>query len=94
MSHFNYYLIIRYLIGLKDEFHKINDNRYKTVIEELSSYEVYPHSDNEHLPDHKALASKFNYSQVKFNSILRDLLKELVSEFHYTPLKINNMVIR
>jgi hypothetical protein len=91
-SHANYYLIIDHLVTLKGEFHRITKEKYLPVIEELSKYEVYPHSDNEHLPDHKALAAKLNYSQGKMNSILKDLLKEIVLEFHYPPLDVKDYV--
>jgi hypothetical protein len=91
-SHANYYSIIEHLIVLKGEFHRITKERYQPVIKELSNFEVYPHSDNEHLPDHKQLAAKLKYSQNKMNSLLRDLLKELVVEFHYPPLEVKNHV--
>ena len=91
-SHANYYSIIEHLIVLKGEFHRITKDRYQPVINELSTYEAYPHSDNDHLPDHKQLAAKLKYSQSKMNSLLRDLLKELVAEFHYPPLKVKNHV--
>ena len=91
-SHANYYLIIEYLIVLKGEFHRITKERYQPLISELTNYEAYPHSDNEHLPDHKILAVKLKYSQNKMNSILKDLLNELVLEFHYPPLKIKDHV--
>jgi hypothetical protein len=89
-SHANYYLIIEHLVTLKREFHRITHERYQSLIKELKNYDVYPHSDNEHLPDHKQLAVKLQYSQSKMNSILRDLLKELIHEFHYPPIKIKN----
>ena len=91
-SHANYYSIIEHLIVLKGEFHRITKERFQLVIRELSNYEVYPHSDNDHLPDHKILATKLKYSQNKMNTILKDLLKELVLEFHYPPLKIKDHV--
>ncbi len=82
-SHANFYSIIEHLVILKCELYRITKEKYQPVIKELSNYEVYPHSDNEHLPDHKALAAKLNYNQGKMNSILKDLLKELVVEFNY-----------
>lgn len=91
-SQAKYHSIIKHLIVLKGEFHRITKVRYHPLINELSTYEVYPNSDNDHLPDHKDLASKLKYSQSRMNSILRDLLKELVLEFHYPPLKIENHV--
>lgn len=91
-SHANYYRIIENLIILKGEFHRITKEKYQPVINELSTYEVFPHSDNDHLPDHKQLAEKLKYSQSKMNSLLRDLLKELVVEFHYPPLKVKKHV--
>lgn len=91
-SHVNYYWIIHHLILLKDELHRITKEKYQDVIRELKDYEVYPHSDNEHLPDHKDLARKLKYNQSKMNSVLKDLLCELVQEFHYPPLIIKNYV--
>jgi len=91
-SHANYYSIIEHLIVLKAEFHRITKDRFQPLIKELSNYEVYPNSDNDHLPDHKILATKLKYRQTTMNSILKDLLNELVLEFHYPPLKIANHV--
>ena len=91
-SHANFYLIIRYLVTLKRELHRVTKDKYQPVIQELSSYEVYPHSDNEHLPDNKALAAKLNYTQGKMNSLLKDLLKELVGELNYPPIEIKDHV--
>ena len=91
-GHANYYWIIENLIVLKDELHSISKEKYQPLINELSKYEVYPHSDNEHLPDHKTLAIRLKYSQSKMNSILRDLLNELLEIFHNSPLEIKNHV--
>jgi hypothetical protein len=91
-GHANYYWIIEHLIVLKGEFHRITKEKYQPVIDELSTYEVFPHSDNDHLPDHKQLAAKLGYSQSKINSLLRELLMELVQEFHFAPLVIKNHV--
>lgn len=91
-SHANYYSIIEHLIILKGEFHRITKESYQSLIKELSTYEVYPNSDNDHLPDHKQLAVMLHYKQGKMNTILKDLLKDLVSEFHYPPLKIANHI--
>lgn len=91
-SHANYYWIIEHLIVLKGEFHRILKDKYQPIINELNTYEVYPHSDNDHLPDHKQLAAKLKFRQSKMNSLLRDLLRELVNEFHYPPLEIKKHV--
>jgi hypothetical protein len=85
-------MIIEHLIALKNEFYRITKERYQPLIKELSTYEVYPHSDNDHLPDHKILATKLKYSQSKMNTILKDLLNELVLEFHYPPLEVKNHI--
>jgi hypothetical protein len=58
----------------------------------LSRYAVYPHDDNGHLPNHKILAKKLSYSQSKMNLILKDPFKDLVLEFHFSPLKITRHV--
>jgi hypothetical protein len=91
-GHANYYWIIEHLIVLKGEFHRITKEKYQPVINELSTYEVFPHSDNEHVPDHKQLAVKLNYSQSKMNSLLRELLKEVVAELQYHPLQVKKHV--
>jgi len=91
-SHANYFQIIEYLIYLKDEFHRIDKERFQPLIMELNNYETFHHSDNDHLPDNKQLAAKLKYSQSKMNLLLKDLLKELVVEFHNSPLVIKNYV--
>jgi hypothetical protein len=62
-SHPNYYSIIEHLILMKGESHRITKERFQPLIKELRNYEVYPHSDNEHLPDHKTLATRLKLSQ-------------------------------
>jgi hypothetical protein len=91
-GHANYYLIIENLILLKEEFHRISKEKYQPLINELSRYEVYHNSDNEHLPDHKTLAIRLKYSQSKMNALIKDLLKELMDGFHNSPLEIKNHV--
>lgn len=91
-SHANYYSIIEHLIVLKDEFHRITNDRYQPLIKELSAYDVYPNSDNDHLPDHKQLAVKLKLKQTKMNTLLKDLLNELVIEFRYPPLIVRDHV--
>jgi len=57
---------------------RITKERYQAVINESSKYEVYPHSENEHLPDHKQLAAKLRYIQNRMNLLILDLLNELI----------------
>ena len=59
---------------------------------ELCNYEIYPYSDNDHLPNHKDLAKKFNITQSKINSILKDLHYDLINEFIEPPLIIKDCV--
>jgi hypothetical protein len=91
-SHANYYSIIENLVTLNGEFHRIRKDKFQPVIKELSKYEVYPYSDNEHLPNHKTLAEKLKYSQSRMNTILKNLLKDLILEFHYPPLEVKNRI--
>ena len=55
-GHRNYYWLIYYLILLKNEFYRIEKNKYNALITELSKYTVLEDSDNDHLPSHKDLA--------------------------------------
>lgn len=90
--HLNYYLIIEQLVTLKNEFHRITDEKYQPVIGILRNLEVYHRSDNEHLPNHKLLATKLNYTQSKMNSLLKGLLHELIQDFNVSPFKVENVV--
>ena len=91
-SHLNYYLIIEQLVTLKNEFHRITNEKYQPVIGELKNLEVHNRSDNEHLPNHKQLTTKLNYSQSKMNTILKGLLQELIQDFNVSPIKIESVV--
>ena len=73
-AHASYHLIIYNLVSLKSHFQFITDEKFQGVIEELSTFEIFPNSENDHLPDHTQLAEKMNYSQTKMNKILKDLL--------------------
>jgi hypothetical protein len=91
-AHVNYYSLIYYLVVLKRELYRLDKEKYKKVIEELNGYEIQANSDNDHLPDQKVLARKFNYSQSKMNSILRDLFAELINALSNPPLVIKDLV--
>jgi hypothetical protein len=85
-------MIIENLILLKGKLHLIKEAKYQGLIEELKKYEVLPHSDNENLPDHVGLAKTLNLSQSKTNSLIKDLLRSLLTAFNEHPLRINNVV--
>jgi hypothetical protein len=55
-AHVSYPLVIYHLVSLKSQFHFITDKKFQGVIKELSNFEIYPNSDNNHLPDWKALS--------------------------------------
>ena len=62
------------------------------MIKELSNYEIYPNSENDHLPDHTHLAEKLNCNQLKMNKILKDLLDNIIKGFNDHPLIIKDIV--
>jgi hypothetical protein len=77
---------------MKSNFKFITAEKFQGVIKELSNFEIYPNSENDHLPDNKQLADKFKCNQIKMNKILRDLLENLISSFNDHPLIIKNIV--
>ncbi len=91
-AHASYPLIIFNLVSLKSQFQYISDEKYQIVIKELSDYQIYSNTDNDHLPDHVQLAEKLGYKQAKMNQILRDLLKRILDDFNYHPLRIEKSV--
>ncbi len=91
-AHASYPLIIYNLVSLKSQLQYISGEKYQSVIKELSDYQIYPNSDNDHLPDHVQLAEKLNYKQAKMNQILRDLLKKVLDDSYEHPFVINNLV--
>jgi hypothetical protein len=91
-AHASYHLIIYNLVSLKSQFQFVSDEKFKAVIKELSDYQIYPNSDNDHLPDHVQLAEKLEYKQAKMNQILRDLLKRIIDDFNDHPLRIEKSV--
>ncbi len=91
-AHASYPLIIYNLVSLKCQFQFIEDVKFQTVIKELSDYQIYPNSDNDHLPDHVQLAEKLGYKQGKMNQILKDLLKKILDDFNDHPLRIEKAV--
>jgi hypothetical protein len=77
---------------LKSHFQFITADKFQGVIKELSDYEIYPNSENDHLPDHAQLSKKLNYNQLKMNKILKDLLNNLIKDLNDHPLIIKNFV--
>jgi len=53
----NYHNLIYSLILLKNEFHRITKDKYKSLIEVLNQYEIVPNDDNDHLPSHHCVQS-------------------------------------
>lgn len=91
-AHASYTLIIYNLVSLKSHFHLIATEKFQGVIKELSNYEIYPNSENDHLPDHTQLAEKLNCNQLKMNKILKDLLHNIINDLNDHPLIIENTV--
>jgi len=91
-GHRNYYRSIYYLILLKNEFYRIEKNKYKALIAELSKYTVLEDSDNDHLPSHKDLSKVLKYTQARTNKLLKDLHWALISDFTHKLLKIKECV--
>jgi hypothetical protein len=91
-AHVNYYQIIEELILLKGEFHRIKNEKYRILINELNNYYVNRYADNDTIPNHKLLAVKLNLPQGKLNLLLKDLLRDLISEFMEPPLNIKNYI--
>lgn len=91
-AHTSYPLVIDHLVSLKSHFHLITTEKFQDVIKELSKFEIYPNSDNDHLPDHKQLAENLNCNQLKMNKILKDLLNDLINSLNDHPLAIKDIV--
>jgi aromatic ring-cleaving dioxygenase len=62
------------------------------VITELSKYEFYANSDNDHLPDHIQLAGILGYNQAKMNKILKELFNQIIENLYENPIMINNVI--
>jgi hypothetical protein len=91
-AHASYPLVIYHLVSLKSHFHLITIEKFQGVIKELSNYEIYPNSDNDHLPDHTQLADKLKCNQLKMNKILKDLHDNIIKGFNDHPLIIKDLV--
>lgn len=91
-AHASYHLIIHNLVSLKSHFQFITDEKFQRVIEELSNFEIFPNSENDHLPDHTQLAEKMNYNQTKMNKILKDLLNSIIDGLYDHPLRIHEKI--
>jgi len=91
-AHASYPLIIENLVSLKSQFQFITDEKFQGILKELSYYEIYPNSDNEHLPDHVQLAKKLNLNQAKMNKILKELHNKIINGLYKHPLIIKNKV--
>lgn len=91
-AHTSYPLVIYHLVSLKSQFQFITVEKFQGVIKDLSNYEIYPNSENEHLPDHIQLAEKLNCNQLKMNKILKDLLNNLINSLNDHPLTIKDKV--
>ena len=91
-AHVSYPLVIYHLVSLKSHFYLITAEKFQGVIKELSNYEIYPNSENDHLPDHTHLAEKLNCNQLKMNKILKDLLHNIINDLNDHLLIIENTV--
>jgi hypothetical protein len=91
-AHAGYPLIIYNLVSLKSQFQFITAEKFQGVIKELSNYEIYPNSENEHLPDHIQLAAKLSCNQAKMNKVLKDLLNNIIDGLYDHPLAIMDKV--
>ena len=91
-AHTSYPLVIYHLVSLKSQFRFISVEKFQGVIKELSNYEIYPNSENEHLPDQTQLAEKLNCNQLKMNKILKDLLNNIIDGLYDHPLTMNEKV--
>lgn len=91
-SHASYPLIIENLVSMKSQFQCIAEEKFQSLMKELSEYEVYINSDNEHLPDHIQLASKLNLNQARMNKLLRELLDKIFNGLYDHPLIIKDKV--
>lgn len=91
-SHASYPLIIENLVSMKSQFQYITKEKFQPVMKELSEYEIYLNSDNEHLPDHIQLASKLNLNQAKMNKLLRELLDKIFNGLYDHPLIIKDKI--
>ncbi len=91
-AHASYPLIIYNLVSMKSQFQFITADKFQGVIKELSNYEIYPNSENDHLPDHTHFAEKLNCNQLKMNKILKDLLNNIIDGLYDHPLAIKDKV--
>ena len=91
-AHACYPMIIENLVSLKSQFQFITDEKFQSVIKELSEFEIYPNSDNDNLPDHTLLAKKLNLNQAKMNKILKDLLIKIIDDLYDHPLIVKDKV--
>ena len=91
-AHASYPLIIFNLVSLKTQFQFFSEEKFQGVIKELLNYEIYPNSENDHLPDHIHLAEKLNCNQLKMNKILKDLHIKILENLYDHPLKIKDVV--
>ena len=91
-AHASYPLIIYNLVSLKSQFRFITAEKFQGVIKELSNYEIYPNSENDHLPDLTQLANKLNCNLLKMNKILKDLHIKILKNLYDHPIKIREVV--
>jgi hypothetical protein len=91
-AHTSYPLLIFNLISLKSQFFLITDVKFQEVIKELLQHEIYPDSENEHLPDHLKLAERLKYKQSKMSKILKGLFNKVIENLYDHPITIKNIV--
>jgi hypothetical protein len=60
-AHASYPLIIFNLVSLKTQFQFFSEEKFQGVIKELLNYEIYPNSENEHLPIYRLILNSFRF---------------------------------
>lgn len=81
--------VIRYLIELKGELVRIQEERYQKLIALLQTYEINDEEDN-YIPNKKELASKLMVSDSTIIDLIKKLYHDLMYDFMINPLKIEN----
>lgn len=85
--HLNYYRVIYTLILLKERLLKIEKDKYKALVKELTDYEIDPFNEDQELPTNKSLAKRLNYSQAKTNNLLKLLHHEIIESSWWFPIE-------
>lgn len=90
-AHTNYYLLVEFLLSVKQEFFRIELPKFQDLITELKKFPYDPDLENNEIPDCDELAKKLGFKKAKVQKLLKELRSKILEDFYWNPLQIKRV---